>query len=150
MIDVGGGPIEVFRIDLGPDDGVLWVPVGRLSVEGIRLPADEDHVEEAWELIPVQEAPKKRTNWNRRHRRYQEMLMSNQPKQLAELIGELVAVREAKREKRQTLSFQGAPLPREGHPLAGRRDGRGARRRGRRRDRGAGRADPGRLILGVR
>ena len=56
----------------------------------------DELVEQTWEVIRSQEAPDARATWNRRQRRYSEMLMSNSPRALAELLGELAAVRSEK------------------------------------------------------
>ena len=58
-----------------------------------------------WEALESQEAPDVRANWNRRRIRYTEMLSSNEPLQLAALVGELAAVQAQKRDKNQALSF---------------------------------------------
>lgn len=104
-MELGESQVETWRIYLGPDAGRYWVPVDRIQHEGLRPLMEPDRVKSTWKLIEEQEAPKKRAHWNQRRKRYQEMVMSNSPMELAKLIGELVAVRAKKKEKRQVLSF---------------------------------------------
>lgn len=99
-MDVGGDPVKLYRITLEKDQARMWVPVHRAAAEGLRPVMSEDRVEETWDVLKAREAPEKRANWNRRQRRYNEKLMSNQPLEMAEVLGELAAVRETK-----SLSF---------------------------------------------
>jgi CarD family transcriptional regulator len=75
---------------------VMWVPTHRAVIDGIRRPMEASTVDEVLDTIVKTVAPKKRSNWNRRQRRYRELLMSNDPMQLAELLGELASVRQNK------------------------------------------------------
>ena len=96
-MDLGEGDQAMVRIALGErEDGRMWVPVDRLVAEGIRSVMPKDRVKETWKAIEETVAPKKRDNWNRRQRRYNEQLMSNEPKQMGELLGELASVRREK------------------------------------------------------
>lgn len=104
-VDVGDRAVPAYRIDLGPDDGAYWIPEARLGQEGLRQPMAADEVADVLDTLGAQEAPVKRANWNRRRKRYDEMIAANDPAQLAALIGELVAVQVSKKEKKQTLSF---------------------------------------------
>jgi len=104
-VDVGDAYVEAYRIDLGPEDGTFWIPQQQLGSQGLRPPISKDRLAAMWAEMLEQEAPKKRANWNRRRKRYSEMLASNEPLQLAALIGELSAVAAVKRTKKQSLSF---------------------------------------------
>lgn len=99
-MEVAGEQVQLYRIVLGEEDAKMWVPTHRAEAEGLRPVMSEERVANTWQVIEAREAPEKRANWNRRQRRYNEMLMSNQPKELAEVLGELAAVRETK-----SLSF---------------------------------------------
>ena len=68
----------------------------RRREEAVRPPMSADEAEEVLEVVGAQAAPKERANWNRRQRRYRELLMSNEPRRMAELLGELAAVRKVK------------------------------------------------------
>jgi RNA polymerase-interacting CarD/CdnL/TRCF family regulator len=104
-VSIGAGPVPFFCIDMGEESGLFWVPEDNVDACGIRRPMDKATAAGLIERIVEQEAPRKRANWRRRQKRYQETLVSNCPETLAEMIGELVAVRAAKRVKKQTLSF---------------------------------------------
>lgn len=104
-LDIGGQMIDVYHIDL-EDEGTYWVPVDRVDSEGVREPLPANRVDEIWDAIESTTAPKKRATWNRRQRRYQEMVMSNEPLEIAKLLGELASVRQQKKAKKQVLSFQ--------------------------------------------
>ena len=104
-VDVGDETVEAYRIDLGPEEGTFWIPKQQLGSQGLRQPIAEEHLGAVWAEMLEQEAPAKRANWNRRRKRYQEMLASNEPLQIAALVGELAAVQAVKRTKKQTLSF---------------------------------------------
>ncbi|MEN0062681.1 MAG: CarD family transcriptional regulator [Myxococcota bacterium] len=95
-MDVDGERVELYRIDLGESSGRMWVPTNLVDVQGVRKVMSPDSAEEAWSIITAMEAPEARQNWNRRQRRYNEKLMANQPMELAELLGELAAVRSTK------------------------------------------------------
>lgn len=104
-LDLGEETVPAFKIDLGPDSGAYWIPEAQVGQQGLREPMPEEMIDRLWKTMKGAKAPKKRANWNRRRKRYNEMLASNEPMQLAELVGELVAVRAKKRKKKQTLSF---------------------------------------------
>jgi CarD family transcriptional regulator len=104
-VDVGDVSINAYRIDLGEDEGTFWIPVDQLGSHGLREPISKDQLARLWASMLEQEAPAKRANWNRRRKRYQEMLASNEALQLAALVGELSAVAAVKKTKKQTLSF---------------------------------------------
>lgn len=104
-VDVGDVTVSAYRIDLGGDDGTFWIPLAQLGAQGLREPVSPGDLAKVWAEMLEQEAPKKRANWNRRRKRYQDMLASNEPLQMAALVGELSAVAAVKRAKKQTLSF---------------------------------------------
>jgi len=99
-MEVETTPVELYRIGFGEDGGHMWIPLDRMGAEGVRGVMSEERVASTWETIESTVAPEERANWNRRQRRYNEALMSNQPKELAALIGELGAV-----QARKPLSF---------------------------------------------
>lgn len=104
-VDVGATQVAAWRIELGADLGTLFVPDGRSAETRLREPLAAERVPRLYERMAAQSAPEKRRNWNQRRRRYEEMLHSNSPSQLAELIGELSDVKKTKAEKNQRLSF---------------------------------------------
>jgi len=104
-LDLGDTRVPAWKIDLGPEDGTYWLPENRVGQEGLRPPVDAERIDRLWKTMTSEKAPDKRAHWNQRRRRYDEMLASNEPIQLAKLIGELVAVKKAKRDKKQVLSF---------------------------------------------
>ena len=92
-----GNPEQLYRIVFeDTDQRRMWVPVDRVAEQNLRPVMTAALVEQTWEVIKTQEAPDSRATWNRRQRRYSEMLMSNSPRSLAELLGELAAVRSEK------------------------------------------------------
>jgi RNA polymerase-interacting CarD/CdnL/TRCF family regulator len=104
-VDVGDGMVSAFRIDMGEDEGTFWIPVAQLGSQGLRVPIAKEHLALLWTTLSEQVVPKNRENWNRRRKRFDEMLASNEPLQLAALIGELMAVQADKRTRKQVLSF---------------------------------------------
>ena len=104
-IDVGPALVPAWRIELGDDRGTMFVPDNARGAEGLRPPIDSSRVDSIWQALASQTAPEHRRNWNQRRRRYQEMLESNSPTELARLVGELSAVAEQKADKNQRLSF---------------------------------------------
>lgn len=88
--------VELYRIDLGDGNGRMWVPTHLAGAQGLRPVMTVERAHEAWAVIEAQQAPEERQNWNRRQRRYNEKLMSNEPIEMAELLGELAAVRNKK------------------------------------------------------
>lgn len=103
-LDIGEQTVRAFPVNMG-DSGVYWVPEDRVDDQGLRAPMDADTAASIIEELADHTAPKKRASWRARQKRYQEMLTSNRPMELAALVGELAAVRRQKREKKQTLSF---------------------------------------------
>ncbi len=99
-MDLGDDVTQMYRILVEATEMRLWIPVHRAAVDGLRAPFAQDDIERLLTIIQDTEAPEKRATWNRRQRRYQELLMSNDPIQLAELLGELASVRQ-----RKALSF---------------------------------------------
>jgi len=99
-MDLGDDVTQMYRILVEATEMRLWIPVHRAAVDGLRAPFAQDDIERLLSIIQDTEAPEKRATWNRRQRRYQELLMSNDPIQLAELLGELASVRQ-----RKALSF---------------------------------------------
>ena len=92
-----GTPEQLYKITFEDgDQRKMWVPVDRVAEQNLRPVMSAELVEQTWEVIRSQEAPDARATWNRRQRRYSEMLMSNSPRALAELLGELAAVRSEK------------------------------------------------------
>ncbi len=99
-MEMDGVVIALYRIELGDNAGMMWVPTDRVEEKGLRPVMSEAQVDMAWEVISQQEVPDTRDPWNRRQRRYTEMIMSNSPRSMAEVLGELAAVRRTK-----SLSF---------------------------------------------
>ncbi len=96
-VDLGGDEsVQMYKIVLETNGMEMWVPTHRAVIDGIRRPMEASTVDEVLNTIRKTVAPKKRSNWNRRQRRYRELLMSNDPMQLAELLGELASVRQNK------------------------------------------------------
>lgn len=95
-VELGGESVSMYRIHVIDNEVRIWVPVGTARVQGIRSPVDAAEVTTLLQTIRDTVAPKKRATWNRRQRRYNELLMSNDPQQLAELLGELASVRNGK------------------------------------------------------
>ncbi len=104
-IDIGSEMVPAYRIDLDSDDGAYWIPESQVGEQGLRTLVDEGRIERIWKTMVEAEAPEERANWNRRRKRYQEMMASNEPEQLASLIGELSSVAHDKKDKKQVLSF---------------------------------------------
>ncbi len=69
-----------------------WIPVAMATSERLRPVMSSDAVPATWEVLTNQEAPEKRAPWNRRQRRYNELISSGAPRDLAALAGELGAV----------------------------------------------------------
>ncbi len=97
--------VRAFPVDMGESAGIFWIPEDRIDGQGLRRPMDEKTASLLIERIAEVEAPKKRRNWRQRQKRYQEAIASNDPEALADIVGELAAVRSKKRKKKQTLSF---------------------------------------------
>ena len=96
----GVGRLDVYRVNLGESAGTTWIPVAAATTDRIRPVMSSDAVPATWEVMSAQEAPEKRATWNRRQRRYNELISSGAPQDLAALAGELAAVQAVK-----TLSF---------------------------------------------
>jgi len=92
----GDEPVEMYKIFVEATGVRMWVPTYRAAADGFRRPLEADRIDAVLEVIRETTAPEKRATWNRRQRRYQELLMSNDPMQLAALLGELASVRQAK------------------------------------------------------
>ncbi|MCA9567547.1 MAG: hypothetical protein KC656_06880 [Myxococcales bacterium] len=91
--------VSMYRIVV-EGDVRIWVPTATARLQGIRRPVAEERVQALLDAVRDTTAPTERATWNRRQRRYTEQLMSNDPLQLAELLGELASVR-----SRKALSF---------------------------------------------
>lgn len=104
-VDIGQHSVDAWRIELGGSRGTMYVPNNARGAEGLRAPMSAEVVPGIWKTISRQAAPKHRRNWNQRRRRYEQMLHSNSPTSLAELLGELARVRARKAHKNQRLSF---------------------------------------------
>lgn len=104
-MELGDATVRVFPVDMGEGGGVFYVPEDRVDGQGLRAPMDAATAATIIDSIAEVEAPAKRSNWRRRQKRYEEMIASNQPDELAALIGELAAVRRDKKKKKQSLSF---------------------------------------------
>lgn len=104
-VNTGAGEVAAFRIVLEEHNLHYWAPVDRVGELGLRKPMKKERIKALWAAMTSQEAPEKPANWNRRSRRFQEILMSNEPILLAEMVGELVATKLAKKEKKAVLSF---------------------------------------------
>ncbi|MEZ4322264.1 MAG: CarD family transcriptional regulator [Myxococcota bacterium] len=96
VVDLNGIDVEMYRIYIETTGMRMWIPIHRASVDGIRPPMQPADVDTVLSTIRETTAPEQRTNWNRRQRRYRELLMSNDPLQMAELVGELASVRHDK------------------------------------------------------
>lgn len=97
---VEGVSAQLYRIGL-PDGSSSWVPIDRLEAQGLRPVMDAETAAATLLVVTQEEAPEKRITWNRRQRRYREMLVSNEPKAIGSLVGELGAVLRVK----ERLSF---------------------------------------------
>jgi CarD family transcriptional regulator len=95
-LQIGGQDIDTLEIGLKSQDGRVWIPLSRLDEHGIRPVMPKSRIAEVLSIIAEQEAPKRRSHWNQRRRRYTEMLDSCLPESIAALIGELSAVRARK------------------------------------------------------
>ena len=83
--------VSMYRIVV-EGDVRIWVPTATARLQGIRRPVAEERVQALLDAVRDTTAPTERATWNRRQRRYTEQLMSNDPLQLAELLGEPLAV----------------------------------------------------------
>ena len=99
-LDFGDSPMLYFQIQF-PEGSRTWIPQDRLIEKGVRRVMPAERAREVFEIAASQEAPEKRATWNRRQRRYQEILLNNEPRALAEMLGELSAVQR----DRGSLSF---------------------------------------------
>ncbi len=96
-MDMGDAPVELYRITFDEEGTRMWVPLSQVAAKGLRPVMDKERVKDIWYAIDNQELPNKRATWNRRYRRYNDMLMSNHPKSMAEVLGELLALRKEKK-----------------------------------------------------
>jgi CarD family transcriptional regulator len=97
-VKMGDQMVRALRI-VGSDGLRVWVPVAR-ATKSLRAVVTGDAVQGLLGIVRATVAPIKRANWNRRQRRYNEMLASNDAEQVAALLGELASVRQ-----RKPLSF---------------------------------------------
>jgi RNA polymerase-interacting CarD/CdnL/TRCF family regulator len=119
-VPVGPGSIWVWRVELGEDRGTVFIPDNSRGAEGLRPPMSESRVTRLWQAIARQTAPTHRRNWNQRRRRYEQLLHSNSPADIATLIGELSRVAQQKRKKNQRLSFGERRMLEQGRDLLAR------------------------------
>lgn len=89
VVDLGEDPCETYRVTVDNADMRLWVPVASAASQGLRPPVSVKVITKLLETIRATKCPPKRATWNRRQRRYTEQLMSNDPIELAKLLGEL-------------------------------------------------------------
>lgn len=91
-LDLDGHEREYFRIRC--QGGVMaWVPCDSQMENGIRKVMSVERAEMVFEVVASQKVPERRDTWNRRYRRYREMMLDSRPKVLSQLIGELGAIR---------------------------------------------------------
>lgn len=95
-VQVEGQQVRTVRLHLRLHDTKVWIPEERVASLGLRALVDAARAEEVLQVVEEQEAPERRKHWNQRQRRYQEQMMSNRPRELARLLGELAAVRARK------------------------------------------------------
>ena len=105
QVDIGSTTLRAFCVTIRDEAGKVWIPEDRTDGHGLRAPMDEATATSHLQAIAKQEAPKKRANWRNRQRRYEQTIASNEPGALAKMIGELLAVQRAKKQKKQVLSF---------------------------------------------
>jgi len=96
-MDMGDAEVELFRIAFGDDGTKMWVPTNQVAAKGLRPIMDPSRVPDIWHTIDNQELPDQRATWNLRYRRYNDMMMSNHPKALAEVLGELLSLTKEKK-----------------------------------------------------
>lgn len=100
VLDMEGATSEMYKILVEATEVRMWVPVVMARAQGLRAPMKASAIESILDTIRTTVPPKKRANWNRRKRRYNEQLLSNDPIEMARLLGELASVKSTK-----TLSF---------------------------------------------
>lgn len=100
-VDLGEGDVQVYKIYVEATSMHIWIPVDLAGAKGVRAPVGKSKLQSLLKAIRDTTAPTKRTNWNQRQRRYNEQLMSPDPLDLAQLLGELSAVKHGGK----TLSF---------------------------------------------
>ena len=81
-VDLGDAPVEMYRIRSRTTGVRMWVPVVRAQLDGLRRPMSPEVVDDVLRIIGATEAPETRATWNRRQRRYRELLQSNRRSQL--------------------------------------------------------------------
>lgn len=96
-LTIDDSDVKMVRIDIASEKKHMWVPEGRLQAECVRPVMSPNQVDKALDVIASCTAPEKRVTWNRRQRRYNELVATNTPQSLAEVMGELAAVRRGKR-----------------------------------------------------
>ena len=101
VVDLDGDTVRTYKIFVHATSMHMWIPVAMAASKGLRSPFDEATLKTLLAAIRDTTAPAKRTNWNQRQRRYNEQLMSADPLDLAQLLGELAHVKHGGK----TLSF---------------------------------------------
>ncbi|MFT6159647.1 MAG: RNA polymerase-interacting CarD/CdnL/TRCF family regulator [Myxococcota bacterium] len=96
-LNIDDSDVTMIRIEIEAERKQMWVPEGRLHAECVRAVMKPNQVDKTLALIAGGSAPEKRATWNRRQRRYDQLVASNTPQSLAEVMGELAAVRRGKR-----------------------------------------------------
>lgn len=91
-MEVEGQDVDLMRIALSGSGDTVWIPANRLVDQGVRPVMDPSLIDRVMDTLSSQSAPTQRKQWNQRQRRYAQLLMSNQPVMLAQLVGELGAV----------------------------------------------------------
>ncbi len=92
----GVGKLDAYRVNLGDKAGTTWIPVMMATPDRLRPVMSPESVPATWEVLDAQVAPEKRATWNRRQRRYNELISSGAPADLAALVGELASVQATK------------------------------------------------------
>ena len=94
-VESHGSSSPMYKIVLHDDKSTIWIPPARFGPKGVRGVMSQAAARRTCATIASQPMPKKRANWPKRQRRYNEQLLSNDPTVMAELLGELAAVRAA-------------------------------------------------------
>lgn len=87
---------QVYVISFPDNKTRVWVPLKNATDLGLRPVMSKAKLAKALTTISRQEIPSKIQTWNRRFKRYSELLQTNDPEAIGEVIGELAALREAK------------------------------------------------------
>jgi RNA polymerase-interacting CarD/CdnL/TRCF family regulator len=83
------------------NDSVIWIPIDQMDVEEIRPLTDEDHIEEAVEVLN-KEPKKMASNLSSRKSRIKDVIVNNVPVETARLIRDLRGRRRSKKGLNQT------------------------------------------------